>query len=95
MPNIAIKYIKGVRPTRLGSLSYIEGVREDNLIGKSGYFWITRPQIKWDISEGTDMWAISQNMISITALNINLTTATNHSDTLKKLSDLLYEQLGK
>jgi len=94
MPNIDIKDIKGVKPTRLGELSYIEGVREDELIGKSGYFWITRPQADWDLSEGTDMWAINQNMISLTALNINLTTATNHSDTLQKLSDLLYQGLS-
>jgi len=95
MPNIDIRDIKGVRPTRLGNISYIEGVREDDLIGKSGYFWITRPQAEWDLSEGTDMWAISQNMISITALNINLTTATNHAETLERLSDLLYQQLNK
>ncbi|MFC1978707.1 5'/3'-nucleotidase SurE [Chloroflexota bacterium] len=95
MPNIDPIDIKGVRPTRLGELSYIEGVREDDLIGKSGYFWITRPQANWDLSEGTDMWAVNQNMISITALNVNLTTATNHTDTLQKLSDLLYQQLGK
>ncbi|MCK5428194.1 MAG: 5'/3'-nucleotidase SurE [Anaerolineales bacterium] len=95
MPNINVKDIKGARPTRLGELSYIEGVREDNLIGKSGYFWITRPQAAWDLSEGTDMWAINQNMISITALNANLTTAINHADTLQRLSDLLYQQLGK
>ena len=95
MPNINIQDIKGVRPTRLGNLSYIEGVRQDELIGKSGYFWITRPQAEWDLSDGTDMWALDQNMISLTALNINLTTATNHADALQKLSDLLYDQLGK
>ena len=33
------------------------------------------------------MWAISQNMISITALNINLTTATNHAETVKVVFD--------
>ena len=95
MPNIDVNDIKGARPTRLGELSYIEGIREDDLIGKSGYFWITRPQTDWDLSEGTDMWAINQNMISLTALNVNLTTATNHADTLQKLSDLLYAQLSK
>jgi 5'-nucleotidase len=93
MPNIHPKDIKGVKPTKLGELSYIEGVREDELIGKSNYFWITRPQADWDLSEGTDMWAINQNMISLTALNVNLTTATNHADTLQDLSDLIYAQL--
>jgi 5'-nucleotidase len=93
LPNILTKDIKGVKPTRLGELSYIESVREDNLIGKSNYFWITRPQADWDLTEGTDMWAINQNMVSITTLNPNLTTATNHADTVQKLSDLLYEQL--
>jgi 5'-nucleotidase len=95
MPNIDVNDIKGARPTHLGELSYIEGIREDDLIGKSGYFWITRPQADWDLSEGTDMWAINQNMISLTALNVNLTTAINHADTLQKLSDLLYAQLSK
>ena len=93
MPNIHPKDIKGVTPARLGELSYIEGVREDDLIGKSGYFWITRPQADWDLSEGTDMWAISQNMISITALNINLTTDTDHTDTLRKLCDVVQAKL--
>lgn len=92
LPNLPIGKIKGVQITRLGDHSYVEKVREDKEIGKSNYYWIIRPQSEWKLKDGTDIWAISNNMISITPLNTNLTTASN-SSTIKELSSLLYKRL--
>ena len=93
LPNIHSKEIKGAMITRLGEYSYIEKVRLDNLIGKSDYYWIIRPQAEWDLKEGTDMWAIRNNMISITPLNINMTAAPS-TPQLDRLSSLVFKKLS-
>ena len=94
LPNLPIKKLKGARVTRLGDNSYIEKVREDDHYnGKSDYYWIMRPMAEWELKEGTDMWAINNDMISITSLNSNFTTAPNSSK-LEELSSLLFQQLS-
>lgn len=78
VPNVPLDDIKGVEITRLAGRSYVESVKEGH-DGRRKYYWIARSKPTWDLQEGTDIWAISHNRISITPLHTDLTSRSTIS----------------
>lgn len=76
LPNTALDKIEQVELTRLGPKAYLEGV-EQGSDGRRTHYWIrhNRP-VNGPIEEGTDVWAVRSNRISITPLDM---TSNNHS----------------
>ena len=73
LPNIEPDGVKRVQVTRLGPRAYMESVEETN-DGRRTHYWIrhNRPT-NADVSEGTDVWAVRNNSISITPLDLVFT----------------------
>jgi 5'-nucleotidase len=95
VPSLAPEQITGVQVTRPGGRSYGESVREEGT-GHQKRYWISRNRaVMADNGEGTDMWAVKNNRISITPLNLNL----GHADQVPRIESLLAgvpgELLGK
>lgn len=91
VPNVPLQEIKGIELTRLGRRSYEESVTEDH-DGRRHYYWILRGTPASELDEGTDIWALKQNRISITPLDSNLTGNTQEAG-LAGLSATLFEGL--
>ena len=73
IPNEPSKRVKGVAVTRLGRRSYRESVKEGD-DGRHGYFWISRDRpVVQEQQEGTDIWALGRNLISVTPIGTGLT----------------------
>lgn len=71
VPNVAVERIGGVKVTSLGGRSYGESVREE--IGAPGQYKIDRNvPISADAGEGTDIWALKNNFVSVTPLRVTL-----------------------
>ena len=84
VPSIGLEAINGIQITTLGGRSYGESVREEGL-GSTKRYRISRNRpITGNNPEGTDIWAIKNNRISITPLHVNLT----NYDHLSPLEDL-------
>ena len=72
VPSVPLEQVAGVQVTRLGGRSYGESVREEG-IGPQKKYWLSRNRpIHGDNPEGTDMWALKSNRISITPLQLDL-----------------------
>jgi 5'-nucleotidase len=77
-PSCSIADVKGMVAT-------VQGVRGANLLrvderndGRGNpYFWVGFERPKFDLHEGTDLHALSQNQISITPLKLDLTDLPN------------------
>jgi 5'-nucleotidase len=82
LPNLPLEQIAGVEMTRLGERSYMDNIKAGH-DGKRKYYWIVRGKPDWKEVEGTDIWALGQNKISITPLHSDLS------------SDIHLKQLGK
>jgi len=93
LPNLPIDEIPGIEVTRLAGQSYVEEIKEGH-DGKRKYYWIVRGKAEWEIEEGTDTWAISKGMISITPLQSDLTGASK-LPTLERLSSFLFQHLSR
>ena len=76
--------ISGIQITRLGGRSYGESVREEGVSDAMKYRISRNRPIAGDNPEGTDIWAIKNNRISVTPLHVNLT----NYDHLSGLSDI-------
>jgi len=73
VPDIPWSEIKGFKATRLGNRHKSEGVIiQDDPRGDPMY-WVGPPGEAQDAGEGTDFYAVSNNYISITPLQIDLT----------------------
>lgn len=73
VPDIPWSEIKGFSATRLGNRHQSEGVIiQDDPRGDPMY-WVGPPGAAQDASEGTDFYAVSNNFVSITPLQIDLT----------------------
>ena len=91
VPSLAPEQITGVQVTRPGGRSYGESVREEGT-GHQKRYWISRNRaVMADNGEGTDMWAVKNNRISITPLNLNL----GHADQVPRIESLLAGVLGE
>ena len=73
VPDIPWSEIKGFKATRLGNRHRSEGVViQDDPRGEPMY-WVGPPGEAQDAGEGTDFHAVSENFVSITPLQIDLT----------------------
>jgi 5'-nucleotidase len=72
VPSLSLAQVSGVQVTRLAGRSYGESVRSEGT-GHQQRFWISRNRpIQNDNGEGTDIWALKNNRISITPLSLDL-----------------------
>ena len=91
VPNEPPEAIKGIEITRLGRRSYSETVREGE-DSRRKYYWINRNRASLEEEpQGTDVWALRHQMISITPLALDLTG----SDQVPVLQTALEELLGQ
>ena len=70
--NIPVGEIRGVEWTRLGRRRYSQSVVEKRDPRGRRYFWIAGTP-EWEDEEGTDHYALSRGMASITPLHLDLT----------------------
>lgn len=94
VPNLPLDKIKGIEVTRLAHSSYTDVVEEGH-DGKRKYYSIVRGQPQRNMDEGTDVWAISSNMISILPLGSDLSTAPTSSSLTDLCSQLFHELRSK
>ena len=72
VPSLPLAQIKGVLVTELGNRSYGESVRQEG-DGAQKRFWISRNRpISGNDVQGTDIWALRNDRISITPLQLSL-----------------------
>jgi 5'-nucleotidase len=73
VPSVSREQINGVQVTRLSGRSYSESVRSEGT-GHQQRYWISRNRpVHSGSHEGTDAWALQNNRISITPLQLDLT----------------------
>ena len=84
VPSVPLEDISGIQITRLGGRSYGESVREEGVNDPMKYRISRNRPIAGDNPEGTDIWAIKNNRISVTPLHVNLT----NYDHLSGLNDI-------
>lgn len=71
LPNLPPEKIEGIEITTLGERSYTDKIDQGH-DGKREYYWIVRGVPEWSVSQGTDVWALEQNRVSITPFYGNL-----------------------
>ena len=87
VPSLPLEQVTGVQVTRLGGRSYGESVREEG-VGDQKRYWISRNRpVAGDNPEGTDIWALKNNRISITPLGFDL----SHRERIPDIEALLAE----
>lgn len=80
IPNVEYERVKGIMVTRLGQREEAESVIADKDVRGQAIYWVG-PQGKMkDFAEGTDFYAIMQNYVSITPLQIDLTSYQSLED---------------
>jgi 5'-nucleotidase len=67
LPNLPQDRLEGIEITNLGKREYADRI-EPGHDGKRQYHWIMRGKPDWQVTSGTDIWALEQNKISITPL---------------------------
>jgi len=73
VPHASGSEIRGVQVTRLGKRIYRDRLIERlDPFGRS-YYWIGGDEPTGDAEEGTDIWAIANNYISVTPIKMDLT----------------------
>ena len=90
LPDLPLAKIKGIKFARLASRSHIDTVEEGH-DGKREYYWLVRQKINKDTDRKTDIWAIENGNISITALYTDLSNKPSLPITDGFCSDLLQE----
>ncbi|MDT8282276.1 MAG: 5'/3'-nucleotidase SurE [Gammaproteobacteria bacterium] len=90
VPDIPWSEIRGFKATRLGNRHKSEGVIiQDDPRGDPMY-WVGPPGAAQDAGEGTDFFAVSNNYVSVTPLQIDLT----RYDSLAELDSWLLASAG-
>lgn len=92
LPNLPLNQVQGIEVTHLGRRSYRDEIRQGH-DGKRKYYWIVRAEPEWEPEEGTDIWALVNDKISITPLHSDLTSPSVLS-TLKELTSAISQDLG-
>lgn len=64
LPNLQEDKISGIAITSLGERSYTDRIDQGH-DGKREYYWIVHAIPEWNVTPGTDIWALEQNKISI------------------------------
>ncbi len=88
LPNVPLSGINGVQVTRLGGRSYGESVREEGAEEPKRYRISRNKPISGDNPEGTDIWALKNNRISVTPLKVDLTNGEQIPQLEGLLADL-------
>ena len=88
LPNLPLSEINGVQITRLGGRSYGESVREEGMVEPKRYRISRNKPIPGDNPEGTDIWALKNNRISITPLQVDLTNGEQITQLESLLADI-------
>ena len=91
LPDLPLPEIKGIKLTRLASKSHINTVAEGH-DGRKEYYWLVRQQADTNSDSKTDIWAIENGYISITALYTDLRSRPPHS-LLNGLCSNLFQEL--
>jgi 5'-nucleotidase len=95
VPSVSREQINGVQVTRLSGRSYSESVRSEGT-GIQQRYWISRNRpVHHDNAEGTDAWALKNNRISITPLQLNLTNQEQIVDIEEFISAIPSRLLSK
>jgi 5'-nucleotidase len=78
VPNLGLAQIEGIDITRLGNSGFTQGFEVRRVAHtydtKRLYCWIIPGATDLEEEQGTDIWALSQNRISITPLHNRLTS---------------------
>ncbi len=88
LPNLPLSGISGVQITRLGGRSYGESVLEEGNQDPKRYRISRNKPIPGDSPEGTDIWALKNNRISITPLRVDLTNGEQIPQLESLLADI-------
>lgn len=72
LPSVTVDQISGLRVTQLGKRSYGESVREEGTGEDKRYFISRNRPISGLPVDGTDIWALKNNYISITPMQMSL-----------------------
>jgi 5'-nucleotidase len=88
VPDIPMNQIKGIKTTRLGNRHKSEPSIQD--LKDRSLYWIGENGKEADNVEGTDFHAISNNFVSVTPLQIDLTKYSELSQVSKWLEDIDY-----
>jgi 5'-nucleotidase len=70
VPSLPITELKGVDVTRLGEKAYSAGIDIGN-DGRRDYYWIRHRGKDVGVTNGTDLWALEHDRISITPLRFS------------------------
>ncbi|WP_325891746.1 5'/3'-nucleotidase SurE [Grimontia sp. NTOU-MAR1] len=81
VPDVPMEDIQGWQVTRLGARHRAEDMIEDRDPRGHAIYWIGPPGAKQDAGPGTDFYAIENNCVSLTPLQVDL-TAHDTIDTL-------------
>ncbi len=73
-PDAPLEKIGGVRVTRLGKRIYRDALVERQDPTGKNYYWIGGDPPSGVMEEGTDVWAIAQNFVSITPVHMDMTS---------------------
>jgi len=88
VPDVPIGDIKGIKSTRLGNRHMSEpSIQDEN---NSSLYWIGENGQEADNGEGTDFYAIANNFVSVTPLQIDLTKYSEVKQVSDWLKDLDY-----
>ena len=94
IPSLPVERISGLKVTQLGSRSYGESVRVEGT-GDDKRYWIARNRpISGTSVDGTDIWAMKNNYISITPMQISFSQQQQAAD-VEKLVDGISDELLK
>ena len=93
LPNVAPEMIERVDIARLGPRAYMESVARES-DGRRTHYWIrqNRPS-NLEAAEGTDIWAVRKNRVSITPVDL-LTGPSEPSIVYDALAGEVAEELG-
>ena len=91
LPNLPLSQIKGIEITHLGRRSYGDTIAEGH-DGKRKYYWIVRGTPEWEPEEGTDIWAVLNDRISISPLHA-VATSSRVASILRELSPKILKEL--
>ena len=87
LPNLPLDQIAGIEVTRLGERSYMDNIKVGH-DGKRKYYWIVRGKPDWKEVEGTDIWALGQNKISVSPLHSDLSSEVQRKSLGKPCASL-------
>lgn len=82
VPNLPISEIKGVMVTRKGVRRYVDKIRTVKTPSGGEAYWIGG-NIEDDMSEGTDVWAVANNCVSVTPVHMEMTSFETHRNCKK------------